>query len=53
MLLLLLQMNPIRVSHASWLMMRMPVNFGAFFLKFRSFRDHSSYNSAALCFKLK
>ena len=41
-LLLLLQINPTKASHASCFNIRTPVNFGAFFLKFLSAVDHSS-----------
>ena len=39
-LLLLLQMKPMRASQASCFRIRTPVNLGAFFLKFGSEEDH-------------
>ena len=53
MLLLLLQMNDIKASQASCCRILIPVNFGAFFLKFGSWFDHFLYSKVRFGVKLK
>ena len=53
MLLLELQMKPIKASQASWFIMRMPVNLGAFLAKLESEVDHCVYNALEFSLRLK